>query len=138
MEHLSSIPTTGSSGQQSPEAVLPGFTRLCSPQKNVSDIYDIKNSVSSLPIYPITDHQQLEDADSKMSVFPNSISDGNIVELSITEPSDHNLLTDSKCNRETIDLFDLTHFIKPREATRDSTISGASLDEVFSNVLISR
>ena len=98
----------------------------------------MKNSVSSLPIYPMTDHQQLEDADGKLSGFPSSISDGNIVELSITEPSDHNLLTDSTCNRETIDLFNLTHFMKPREATRDSTISGASLDEVFSNSPISR
>lgn len=81
--------------------------------------------------------QHLDDADGK--VFPNSMSDGNIVELSITEPSDHNLnLTDSKCNRETIDLFNLTHFGKPHEGARDSTISGASLDEVFSNSPISR
>ena len=131
---MSSTPTTGSSGQQSPEAVLPGFTRSCSPLKNPSDIYDIKNSVSSLPIYPMNE-QHLDDADGK--AFPNSMSDGNIVELSITEPSDHNL-TDSKCNRETIDLFNLNHYVKPHEGARDSTISGASLDEVFSNSPISR
>lgn len=86
----------------------------------------------------MTDHQQLDAADGKMGAFPNSMSDGNIVELSITEPSDHNLLAETKCNRETIDLFTLPHFIKPQEATRDSTISGASLDEVFSNSPISR
>ena len=85
----------------------------------------------------MTDHQQLDDANDKIT-FPNSMSDGNIVELSITEPSNHNLLTDAKYNRETIDLFNLAHFIKPREATRDSTISGASLDDVFSNSPISR
>ena len=79
--------------------------------------------------------QHLDDADGK--AFPNSMSDGNIVELSITEPSDHNL-TDSKCNRETIDLFNLNHYVKPHEGARDSTISGASLDEVFSNSPISR
>lgn len=99
----------------------------------MSDIYE-KNSVSSLPIYPLTD-QQLDNENGKL--FPASMSDGNIVELSITEPSDHNL-TDTKCNRETIDLFNLSHFIKSQEATRDSTISGASYDEVFSNSPISR
>jgi len=103
-------------------------------------MYDIKNSVSSLPIYPMTDHQQLDSTDGKIGTFPNSMSDGNIVELSITEPSDHNLnmLAEDKYNRETIDLFALSHFIKPQETTRDSTISGASLDEVFTNSPISR
>lgn len=93
----------------------------------------------------MNDHPQLNEA----SGFPNSISDSNIVELSIADPSDHSFsvthhsltdhsLTDSKCNRETIDLFNLSNWIKPHEGTRDSTISGASLDEVFSNSPIAR
>jgi len=110
------------------------FTRSCSPPKRV---FGIKNSVSSLPIYPMSD-QSSTITDGKSVTLQNSISDGNIAEI-----SESDLMSGSE-SQFPRDLNDLELFSNLRlshhrsEATRDSTISGASNDEVFSNSPISR
>jgi len=106
------------------------FTRSCSPPKRV---FGIKNSVSSLPIYPMSD-QSSTITDGKSVTLQNSISDGNIAEI-----SESDLMSGSESrDLNELDLFSNLHFSHHRsEATRDSTISGASNDEVFSNSPIS-
>ena len=113
------------------DGVSEQFTRSCSPPKRV---FGIKNSVSSLPIYPMNDPTSTV-TDGKGGTFPNSISEGNIAE------SDHLTGSEPQYPRDAFDLdiFNHLQLSKHRsEATRDSTISGASYDEVFSNSPISR